>query len=287
MGNIVVIVPTLNRPRFVDRVIRWYTTIEIPVFIGDSSEKPQFSRMCPTGNPFVHYLHTPGQNELQASYTALEAVEVSNRSRLSMGVRFIAWAGDDDLFLPGPLRDCQTVLDLDSGGTSAQGHALIFVIKGNAVYGEIESTKHHPHDAFFRVYRKEVIGNAWKQVKDLPRPILRREPRYGDQCGLPLDWWLQKHDSRRLPIGRVHVLRQVHPWRLTVPLDYREPWRSRLGHRFPRIQYLKQRLNSWCWHQARGQCVACSVLLPSLRHKRSPYYSDFAEVENFLQWKTL
>ena len=279
--KLAVIIPTMNRPDFVIRAIRWYEAIGIPVFIGDSSPKPQFPTMFPSGD-FTYYAHTPGANEIKASYLAAQTM--LRQSNIA-DIPYLAWAGDDDFLLPRSLDQCSSLLDSNPGVTSATGYATIFATVRNGVWNPIESVVGVYPDLFFRVFRRDLIIEGWESTMNLPTdaPDTKETHVYGAcvRSTALLDL-LAKSDHQRRTLDYLSLLRQVHPLRVTAELGGPEPWRAQLGHAFPRLQYLKQCLESWCWH-GRGKCMNCELMLPSLRSRKSRFYSEFSAVEWFLK----
>ncbi len=260
------------------RSARWYAFINIPVFVGDSSRWASFVEIgnlpaeVRANTRYQHYID--GSNEIQASWKVAQVVTTP----------YIAWAGDDDLFLRNALVRAVYELDEDSQLTSVRGIPVIFATKNNHVWGSVESVLHYPGDAFFRVFRRDILLEAWAQTKDIPDLVPHGQSGYGDQRGRELYRVLDQLDTHRVYVDELMVMRQVHPRRVTVPRDYREPWRARLGHTFPWVQYMKQWLESWCWHQwSGGPCLDCQLMLPSLLSKRSIFHDDFDVFKMFLE----
>lgn len=271
MKNLAVIIPTMNRPHFLVRTIAWYEHIRVPVFIGDSSAKAQFKSMFPFGE-YSYYCHCPGLNEIQASD---HAAQVMLKQSNIKDTAYLAWAGDDDFLLPQALLRGVEILDEQPELSSVAGYATIFATKQNAVWNPIESVVGAYPDHFFRVFRRDLIIDGWQHAKDLPFPV----PETTKEEHVDGAWirskvllaYLRRYD-KRMSIDELSLLRQVHPWRVTEDPEKREPWRARLGHRFPRLQYAHQWLRSW-WQP---------LSLPALRRTTSKFYYSFLPVEEFL-----
>ncbi len=266
-GKLAVVIPTMNRGEFLARAVRWYRRSRIPICIGDSSKIKITESSDLTLD--THYYHTPLSNEIKASWEA----------GFHSTAPYLAWAGDDDFLLPQALKRSIEILDACPEITSVAGYATIFATIDNEVWNPIESVVGGPDgpypDHFFRVFRREIIMEGWRLVKDLPTPEPdTKENHLEGACirSTKLLEYLLHHDHLRKTIDMLSLLRQVHPGRVTSILGGPEPWRARLGHAFPRIQYAKQWVQSW------NQPLS----LPALRRKQSPFYEDFHPVEEFL-----
>lgn len=247
-----VIVPTMNRPAFLSRTVRWYARHGIPLYIGDSSATAQ--SLAHEATRKTHYFWIPGANETEAS---LQVALLSDAP-------YLAWAGDDDFLIPGALHAAVAILDNQRPYTSVYGESVIMATRKNAVYGAPESTvRYTEKDAFFRVYRREILIEGFR--------VAASGESY-DSRGRILERELLRSDNLRHRLPLLMLVRQVHPWRVTASKV--EPWRARLGHCFPRIQYAKQWLESWRKDNR--------LSLPSLRRRSSPFHEAFSEVTDFL-----
>jgi len=278
--DLAIVVPTMNRPEFLRRAILWYRRFGIALYIGDSSAVPlDLTVRSLESTRLTHYFHTPGLNEIEASH---EAVRHSTHS-------YLAWSGEDDLFLPEALMNSCDILNESVQTTSVFGReSVLFVIQNGKPWGCLESCRGYS-DQLFRVYRREILVHAWKQAMGIPKEkklesTSAQHAAWASIRGRILDKTLLETDFQRVGINGLFLMRQEHGARTTSKPGAIDPWRTRLGHHFPRVQYAKQILQSWCWHQTTGRCRECQFRLPSLRRKTSDVYGDFSMVEDFLKF---
>ncbi len=261
--HLAVVIPTMNREKFIRRTVQFYQQYNIPIYIVDSSPCP--IRDVVRANEFkltTHYYHMPGLNEMQASW------EAAYRCR----ARYIAWAGDDDFLLPAALTRAVQLLNIRPQVTSVAGHCSLLGIKDNQIYGHVESLFSCYPDMFFRVFCRRVIMSAWMNVKDLPRPERDIDHVYGCKVRSErLVEELSRLDNEPRTINELSLLRQVHPWRVTSVLDDPDSFRTKLGRALPTVKYMKDWMFSWGY--------ANRYTLPALRRDK---WSDYLEVERFL-----
>ncbi len=245
-----IIVPTRNRPDFVERVKRWYgqSSDWITPYIGDY----------------------PNRNELQAAYAAAQQ---SNE-------RYLAFHGDDDLMLPSTLKILASCLESydGSGWTrvgSIRAEAVLFTMKGDGVWGEIEATKFHP-DQIFRLYQRELFIEALGIAMDMPSQTQTSMMSGYDPDDIRAITFYNFVNSAGVANvdGRIHLFRQGHR-RRTKAIAYPHPdsLRTRLGRWLPRTQYAYT-----CLRVMLGSRYENRFLLPALRRNE-----EFGKLEAFLR----
>ncbi len=247
--NIGVIVPTRNRPDFVERVQRWYAPHSdwITPYIGDY----------------------PNRNELQAAYAAAQQ---SNE-------RYLAFHGDDDLMLPSTLKilaSCLESSDTRIGIGSIRAEAVLFTMRGDGVWGEIEATKYHP-DQLFRLYRREVLIEALSIAMDMPNLMQTSMMSGYDPDDIRAITFYNCVNAAGVANvdGRIHLFRQGHKRRTkAIAYPHPESLRTKLGRWLPRTQYAYT-----CLRVALGSRYENRFLLPALRRNE-----EVRKLEAFL-WR--
>ncbi len=236
--NIGIIVPTRNRPDFVERVKRWYGPHSdwINVYIGDY----------------------PNRNELQAAYAAAQQ---SNE-------KYLAFHGDDDLMLPSTLKILASCLESHNGARhrgaigSIRAEAVLFTMRGDGVWGKIEATKFHP-DQIFRLYRRELFIEALEVAMDMPNLQQTSMMSGYDPDDIRAITFFNVVNAAGVATvdGRIHLFRQGHRRRTkAVAYPHPESLRTKLGRWLPRTQYAYT-----CLRVALGSRYENRFLLPALR----------------------
>ena len=135
--KVAIMIPTMNRPEFIERTIRYYCDIKSlhPIYIGDASlesQKPMLDQVLQDYPLVVRYFHWPKLND-RKTISSL-AREVCND-----GGKYVAFHGDDDFFIPDSLSECADFLECNSDYATAQGKAAIVSLDRPGPYGHIKS----------------------------------------------------------------------------------------------------------------------------------------------------
>jgi glycosyltransferase domain-containing protein len=130
---IAVIIPTLGRPEFVARQLRYYERQGgVAVYIGDASKPSDADRLAEAIRTLhrVKCVHVreEGLHERGMAVRLLEKVSEP----------YCALAGDDDFLVPQSLAVCASFLEANPDYRTAQGRGILFTVSGDADTGSIE-----------------------------------------------------------------------------------------------------------------------------------------------------
>jgi len=137
MSNVTVVVPTLNRPDFVGRLLRYYAAVGFTghVQLGDSSTPEKAQRIQAivkevSDKVTVRYLSCPELNDSQTIRALLERTETP----------YVAFVADDDFIIPYGMQRCAEFLDGHPDYSVAHGKACLFELKQSGAHGEMAGT---------------------------------------------------------------------------------------------------------------------------------------------------
>lgn len=128
-----VVIPTLERPEFLIRQLRYYREFgtDLAVYVGDSSSGPNAEKIRRALEACDglggSYLPCQGMNDREAMRAAVAAVREP----------YCVYAGDDDLLVPESLRRCSAFLAHNASYRTAQGRAALFSVRGDGAYGAL------------------------------------------------------------------------------------------------------------------------------------------------------
>ena len=133
MVKVSILIPTMNRPEFVVRLLEYYNLVKSkhPIYIGDASNSINKNKLLEKINAYksvldVNYFHWPNFNDLE---TLDELVKQSKED-------YCAYIGDDDFLIPNSLEICANFLEKNLDYRTAQGKAMIFHFKETGPYGK-------------------------------------------------------------------------------------------------------------------------------------------------------
>jgi glycosyltransferase domain-containing protein len=135
--EVALLVPTLNRPDFIERVVGYYSYLKSPhpIYIGDASDSEGSAKVTAIlkkyGDLKLRYFHWPG---LGASRTVVRLAESAKAE-----CDFCVSNCDDDYFVPSALSLCAKFLTENKGYRTAQGRSAIFTLDRPGAYGRIQS----------------------------------------------------------------------------------------------------------------------------------------------------
>ena len=133
--KVAILIPTKNRPEFVERAIAYYDSLKIvhSIYIGDASSPEIATRMAlfieQFSNVDVRYFHWEDLGIIQTKVKLAE--EALSEFAYS------AYHGDDDYFIPSSLSECAEFLSKNPDYRTAQGRAAIFSLDQPGPFGEI------------------------------------------------------------------------------------------------------------------------------------------------------
>lgn len=116
------VIPTYNRPHFLERLLRYYqeTSFPYPIIVADSSSEPALeldrNNIVAATNvlQIQHKLYHPDIRVLLKIAEVLELVES----------KYVVFCADDDFFIPSAILKCVEFLERKPGYVSAQAHYL-------------------------------------------------------------------------------------------------------------------------------------------------------------------
>ena len=133
--KVAILIPTLNRPSFIQRTVMYYDSLKSPhpIYIGDASNteisENTLSFLKKIKNVEVKYYHWEGlTGEKTTNKLAQEA---------STECEYCVFQGDDDYFIPTSLTKCATFLSKNPDYRTAQGRAALVVMNGPEPLGNI------------------------------------------------------------------------------------------------------------------------------------------------------
>jgi len=134
MHQVAIIIPTLNRIKFIERLIKYYYFFQNSnhhLYIGDASSidnsKIINNLSLKFSNKKIFYFHLPGMNDRDTIYYLSKKIQN----------KFVAISGDDDFFIPDSLSLCANFLYKNLKFRTAQGKAILFESVNDNLYGKI------------------------------------------------------------------------------------------------------------------------------------------------------
>ncbi len=132
-----IVIPTKNHSDFVIRQLNYYASVDCPytIYLGDSSDQTHTDRVLSRIEELkgrlrvVHRWIDPG----------IVSHAVVKRLADMVEEKYVAYLGDDDLFVPDGLRDCIEFLESNSHYAAAQGQAVVFGLDKEGAWGEIDN----------------------------------------------------------------------------------------------------------------------------------------------------
>lgn len=134
------IIPTMNRPDFLIRLLRYYRDIGFPgyICIGDSSDAAHIE---PTkravealqGKLNIIYREYPDYNISMAISHLIDLVST----------RYAAFVADDDFLVPAALEQCAMFLDNHPDYVAAHGVGVGLGLKSSGAYGQVAWASHY------------------------------------------------------------------------------------------------------------------------------------------------
>ncbi|MFT4091997.1 MAG: TIGR00180 family glycosyltransferase [Niabella sp.] len=172
--KITLVIPTHNRHRYLQRVLKFYANSGIAIIVGDSTLQPL--------NPVpsnISYLHLPG----------LSLPEKLKRLTAEVKTQYTVLCADDDFIITGSIFKCLDFLEQHSDYAVAQGRIICYnkeallknEVNFSVIYKEdvIENNEEDPlvrlkklfapyHAFFYGVHRTENLRDAFsKNTKEL------------------------------------------------------------------------------------------------------------------------
>ena len=135
MPQVAILIPTMNRPEFLIRSLRYYASVKSPhpVYIGDSSNAEHQERIENVIQELqsqikLYYYRWPGLNDRQTIADLGKEVKEP----------YCAFIGDDDFFVPESLSKCVQYLEENPEYRTAQGKAVLFSLEKPGPFGAMD-----------------------------------------------------------------------------------------------------------------------------------------------------
>lgn len=129
------VIVTRNRPRFVKRLLKYYTILGFknPILIADGSASVDANELAAITNTFSSALavehHAHGED-----------ISVWRRLRNvvdKISTPYVAWVGDDDFLIPSALDFATEIIESDMTCAAVVGRAVTFMVHRDEVHGQI------------------------------------------------------------------------------------------------------------------------------------------------------
>lgn len=132
-----IIIPTKNRSEFMIRQLYYYASVQCPhtIYIGDSSDEQNAKKI----QDVIHKL----KDHLKIVYQPCPGLGAPVTEKILINMveeKYSAFVGDDDFLVPKSLGQCASFLDTNPDYSTAQGEAIVFILRSNGVYGEFDKT---------------------------------------------------------------------------------------------------------------------------------------------------
>lgn len=110
--HVSIVIPTHQRPRYLSRVLHYYSGTDLPVLVADSTPAPSSAAK---GLRNVVYHHLPGVPFLEKVRSIMPLVDTP----------CMAFCADDDFIVPRAALQCAEFLAANPDHSSAQGHYVM------------------------------------------------------------------------------------------------------------------------------------------------------------------
>jgi glycosyltransferase domain-containing protein len=134
--KVAILMPTLNRPSFVQRTVLYYDSLKSPhpIYIGNASNteisRNTLSFLKKVKNVEVKYFHWEG---LAGEKTLNKLAE-----EITAECKYCVYHGDDDYLIPSSLTKCATFLSENPDYRTVQGRAALVVMDRPEPLGNIK-----------------------------------------------------------------------------------------------------------------------------------------------------
>lgn len=135
--KVAILIPTKNRPDFIERTVAYYASVQSPhpLYIGDASGSDVAGRIVAFLNRIVRvevkYFHW---ENLGINQTITKLAEIAQTE-----CQYCSLHGDDDYFIPSALDRCADFLSENPSYRTVQGRAALFTLDRPGPYGKIQS----------------------------------------------------------------------------------------------------------------------------------------------------
>jgi glycosyltransferase domain-containing protein len=190
-----ILIPTINRPDFVVRALRYYAAVGFGgcVCLGDSSAEAEANRI----RQEIDVL----KGRLNICYRYYPTSEYKGNARVVQDLcdaattPFVAYAGDDDFLIPNTLEKCVAFLDAHPDYSAANGVSVVAYLKSGGAHGTLGSVEYmgahkllsdraterwkgymrQPLSTQYYVHRKETWQRMYRDVPAAPLRYIGEE----------------------------------------------------------------------------------------------------------------
>ncbi len=227
---ITLLIPTLNRSDFLQRLLDYYaaTGYRHDILIGDASDEARASKMREVVKQFdsklrIRYRHLPGQSIAHTVFTLNKEVETP----------YATLVPDDDFITTQGIEQAISFLEVNKEYTAANGQAIIFFLKQSGCSGEFKEIGHYKMQglewdtgadrlknilsdyfvALFSVHRTEAWKSMWRPVEAMRDTAFAAELL---PCCLSACYGKIKHLTTLYLIRQGHdrrnILKDIYDW---------------------------------------------------------------------------
>lgn len=145
-AEITILIPTLNRHRFLNRTLRYYESMSFKgkILIGDSSRKIEANKNRDivanyNENLDIELIECPAPAKTtKVDWIGFAGEAIAMKQLLSLvNTQYATFCGDDDFLIPDALIDCAQYLEDSDNYVAVCGNRLEFGVKDNRVTGDI------------------------------------------------------------------------------------------------------------------------------------------------------
>ena len=113
LSDFTLFIPTYNRPKYLERILKYYQFSGVKILVADSSVTPY---EVSNDFPDVQYLHLPDKMLPQKTAIALKHIST----------KYMAICADDDFTVPDGIEACINFLEKNKDFVAAQGNTLSY-----------------------------------------------------------------------------------------------------------------------------------------------------------------
>lgn len=135
-ARITLLIPTMNRPDFLIRLLRYYWALDFQgcICIGDSSAAPHIERTKKAIGELQGKL-----NIIYREYPQANTSECLLRLLDSVSTPYVAFVADDDFLVPSALEKCAFFLDNHPDYNAVHGLGIAIWLQSGGLYGQVAS----------------------------------------------------------------------------------------------------------------------------------------------------
>ena len=214
---VAIIVPTMNRSKFVKRLLSYYShcLFDSTVYIADSSDDEFHIKA-------IKEAITDVSHNLNVVYENYPKTNIEEAKRLilhQVTEKYASYCGDDDFLFPSTLKKCAIFLDNNQDYSNCHGTGVCFKMKDDSLYGGIQTASEYrllaneSDDPYLRL--SYYLSNYW------PIWSVRRVDEFKKTLGLlrtiPVESFREITmgcvpiiQGKTKLINDLYVMRQVH-----------------------------------------------------------------------------